>query len=291
MEAKGLYDFTSTADDELSFLKGDLIKILGAEEDWYKAELHGHEGYVPKNYIEMQTPRWYRGNASRSAAEDLLMSKSVGCFLIRGCQSSPGDFSISVKHESDVQHFKVMKDNRGHYFLWSEKFTSLNKLVDFYKMTSISKQRDIYLKDCSQDSKSPTAAQPVKKGSLPEQRSNAHTSAAAATQRRTSDQPISQTKRVSLEERAHTISHTGRSSSPSGYVPAPRRTAETLPVPRRTTTVQVKALYNFVAEEEDELGFHAGDVIEVLDRSDASWWKGRLHGKSGLFPANYTLLL
>lgn len=53
--------------------------------------------------------------------------------------------------------------------------------------------------------------------------------------------------------------------------------------------MQVKALYNFTAEEDDELGFSAGDIIEVLDRSDPSWWKGRLRGRSGLFPANYTI--
>lgn len=54
---------------------------------------------------------------------------------------------------------------------------------------------------------------------------------------------------------------------------------------------QVKALYDFVAEEEDELGFSAGDIIEVMDRTDPSWWRGRLRGRSGLFPANYTIQL
>lgn len=62
-------------------------------------------------------------------------------------------------------------------------------------------------------------------------------------------------------------------------------------VPQRASSMQVKALYNFTAEEDDELGFSAGDVIEVLDCSDESWWKGRLRGKSGLFPANYTTQL
>lgn len=64
-------------------------------------------------------------------------------------QSSP------LRHESDVQHFKVMRDSRGQYFLWSKKFTSLNKLVDFYKTTSVSKTREIYLNDGGPDSKAP----------------------------------------------------------------------------------------------------------------------------------------
>ncbi|MGH0182375.1 UNVERIFIED_CONTAM: hypothetical protein FKN15_009006 [Acipenser sinensis] len=48
--------------------------------------------------------------------------------------------------------------------------------------------------------------------------------------------------------------------------------------------VRVRGLYDFIAEESDELGFRAGDVIEVLDQSDSAWWRGRLRGQTGLFP-------
>lgn len=51
------------------------------------------------------------------------------------------------RHEDDVQHFKVMRDNKGNYFLWTEKFPSLNKLVDYYRKNSISKQKQIFLRD------------------------------------------------------------------------------------------------------------------------------------------------
>ncbi|KAM9843639.1 GRB2-related adapter protein 2a isoform 2-T3 [Aulostomus maculatus] len=287
MEARGKYDFPATAADKLSFRKGDVLKILSPQDDWYKAEMNGQEGLVPQNYIDMQTPRWFHESATRSAAEDLLRSKDVGDFVIRGCQSSPGDFSISVRHETDVQHFRVMRDNKGQYFLWSKKFTSLNKLVEFYKTTSISKTREIYLNDGSPDSRGPSKGPPMKRGSLPEQ---SNTSAAmTVASRRASDQPHKQlAKRAGLEERAHVIGHTGRSSPISAAITDPRRASDAIPLLPREPAVQVKALYNFTAEEDDELGFYAGDVIEVLDRSDVSWWKGRLRGKSGLFPANYT---
>jgi len=52
-----------------------------------------------------------------------------------------------------------MRDNKGQYFLWSEKFTSLNKLVEFYKANSISKTRQIFLNDGSSDSRNPPMAQ------------------------------------------------------------------------------------------------------------------------------------
>lgn len=31
-------------------------QILTAEDDWCKAEMNGQEGYVPQNYIEIQSP-------------------------------------------------------------------------------------------------------------------------------------------------------------------------------------------------------------------------------------------
>ncbi|XP_051744051.1 GRB2-related adapter protein 2a [Ctenopharyngodon idella] len=281
MEARGKYDFNGTAEDELSFRKGDILKILGSQDDWFKAELHGHEGFVPKNYVDRQTPSWFKENASRGSAEEMLISREVGAFLIRGSQSSPGDFSISVRHEYDVQHFKVMKDKSGQYYLWTEKFSSLNKLVEFYKTTSISKQREIFLRDGSGDE--PRAPPPLK--SLPEVRpppGGGYGGPQTSSQyRNTTDQTHNQkSKRGSVEEKANTVGHQGRNS------PAPRRTSETLPAPR--STIQVRAIYDFTAEEDDELGFNAGDVIEVVDRSDPSWWKGRLRGRTGLFPANYT---
>ena len=65
------------------------------------------------------------------------------------------------RHEFDVQHFRVMKDSKGAYFLWAEKFTSLNKMVNYYKTNSISKQSDIFLHDGSQDGRSLATTQQV----------------------------------------------------------------------------------------------------------------------------------
>lgn len=40
---------------------------------------------------------WYYGRISRADAEKLLLKKHEGAFLIRVSESSPGDFSLSVK--------------------------------------------------------------------------------------------------------------------------------------------------------------------------------------------------
>jgi MYXO-CTERM domain-containing protein len=54
-------------------------------------------------------------------------------------------------------------------------------------------------------------------------------------------------------------------------------------------STQVIAQFEHVPGEAGELGFKKGDVITVLDRSDAKgWWRGKTSdGKTGIFPYNY----
>ncbi|ALC41633.1 drk [Drosophila busckii] len=131
MEAVAKHDFSATADDELSFRKTQILKILNMEDDsnWYRAELDGKEGLIPSNYIEMKNHDWYYGRITRADAEKLLSNKHEGAFLIRISESSPGDFSLSVKCPDGVQHFKVLRDAQSKFFLWVVKFNSLNELL------------------------------------------------------------------------------------------------------------------------------------------------------------------
>ncbi|XP_038042885.1 GRB2-related adapter protein isoform X3 [Anas acuta] len=128
------------------------------DQNWYKAELYGCEGFVPKNYIKIKPHPWYAGRISRHLAEELLLKrKYLGAFLIRESESAPGEFSVSVNYGQHVQHFKVLRERNGKYFLWEEKFNSLNELVDFYRTTTIAKKQQIFLRD---DDQSPEVRRP-----------------------------------------------------------------------------------------------------------------------------------
>ncbi|KAJ2260390.1 ESCRT-0 subunit protein hse1 [Coemansia sp. RSA 376] len=101
---------------------------------------------------------------------------------------------------------------------------------------------------------------------------------------------ITRKQTVAAASGAHSA---GTSSSAAGGVARRTTRASGVPagaeavvaVPKRK--VQVKALFDFTATEQGELGFFKGDVIDVLDQKYRDWWKGELRGKSGIFPANF----
>uniref|UniRef100_A0A8B9KC02 Drebrin n=1 Tax=Astyanax mexicanus TaxID=7994 RepID=A0A8B9KC02_ASTMX len=50
----------------------------------------------------------------------------------------------------------------------------------------------------------------------------------------------------------------------------------------------VRALYDYQAEDENELSFEPGDIIRDVETVDKAWWRGfSKDGRQGLFPANY----
>jgi len=50
---------------------------------------------------------------------------------------------------------------------------------------------------------------------------------------------------------------------------------------------QARALYDFDAQDAEELGFKAGDTINIIQAVDAEWWQGEVDGRQGIFPVSY----
>jgi len=47
------------------------------------------------------------------------------------------------------------------------------------------------------------------------------------------------------------------------------------------------ALYDYQAQQSDELSFVKGNVITILSKEHPDWWMGELGAQTGIFPANF----
>ncbi|GMK55211.1 hypothetical protein CspeluHIS016_0202670 [Cutaneotrichosporon spelunceum] len=52
------------------------------------------------------------------------------------------------------------------------------------------------------------------------------------------------------------------------------------------------AIFDYEAQAQGDLSFSAGDRIEIVERTDSAedWWTGKVNGRQGIFPGNYTQL-
>ncbi|XP_015793672.1 SH3 domain-containing kinase-binding protein 1 isoform X1 [Tetranychus urticae] len=72
------------------------------------------------------------------------------------------------------------------------------------------------------------------------------------------------------------------SQDSGGDISAPR-------LPPKPKREQARAIYDYKAQNDDELTIKKGDIIIILSKGveDEGWWKGELNGKIGVFPDNY----
>ncbi|XP_019125304.2 GRB2-related adapter protein [Larimichthys crocea] len=256
MEAVALFSFTASEADELSFQKGDIIKVTEMEDDscWFTAEIEGKRGYVPENYISLLPYPWFAGRVSRLDAEKHLRWQDTGVFLVRESESAPGEFSVSVSYGDRVEHFRVLEGG-GQYCIWDESFCSLNRLVHFYRTHSIAVEKVICLRD------PPSCPHLL-----------------AHFGRNPYPNPYKSSSQETLPS-ARPYSHRERESSPHLFEPAVGK-------PRLA-----HALCDYTPPQTAHLHFLHGDIINLLDCSSSLTWRGSCRGRVGVFPPEYVQLL
>ena len=134
-----LHDFDATDDSMLSIKKGELLLITSElNPDWTEAQnCRAEKGWVPSAYIvqnnSLNRHDWYHGKISRNRAEYLLSSGINGSFLIRESESNPGQYSLSVRYEGRVYHYRVNNDADGSLYVQEvTKFRSIPELVSYH---------------------------------------------------------------------------------------------------------------------------------------------------------------
>uniref|UniRef100_A0AAZ3NT18 Vav guanine nucleotide exchange factor 1 n=1 Tax=Oncorhynchus tshawytscha TaxID=74940 RepID=A0AAZ3NT18_ONCTS len=128
---------------------GDVIELTRADADltWWEGKnvTIGQMGWFPCSKVQFghlsDLGSRFAGNMDRSAAKNLLISRSDGTFLVR--QKDGGEFAISLKFNMDIRHIKITS-TEGLYRINEKKaFKGLIEMVQFYQQHSLKE----YFKD------------------------------------------------------------------------------------------------------------------------------------------------
>ena len=132
------HDYITNQPGQLSIKKGEKLKVSRESEngDWCEAtNVLSDIGWVPTSYIakvdSLEKHSWYHGNITRAEAELSLSSGINGSFLVRESESKPGQYSISLRYDGRVFHYRIHADpaTNKYYVTPESKFASLAELV------------------------------------------------------------------------------------------------------------------------------------------------------------------
>ncbi|XP_004716093.1 tyrosine-protein kinase Srms [Echinops telfairi] len=143
---RALCDFTARCVDELSVSRGELLFALHEDGDYLLARrLSGppSTGLVPLTYVTKATPDdvlsgqpWFFSGINRMEAQQLLLlpDNAPGAFLVRPSESSVGDYSLSVRTQTRVCHYRISTAAQGGLYLQKGRlFPGLEELLGFYR--------------------------------------------------------------------------------------------------------------------------------------------------------------
>lgn len=158
-KCEALFDFLGASKEDLPFKKGDQLSIVSMTEDpnwWLVKNSKGRQGMIPANYVELlkggklsrskTLPRdgngnvapmpWFHGKISRETAEDLLVPRSDGLYLIRESTNYPGDYTLCVCFSNAVDHYRIQTID-GELTIDEEVFfKDLDQMLTHYKTDS-----------------------------------------------------------------------------------------------------------------------------------------------------------
>ncbi|KAH9943713.1 SH3 domain-containing protein [Amylocystis lapponica] len=95
------------------------------------------------------------------------------------------------------------------------------------------------------------------------------------------------TSRLNASQSTRSIANDMQSlaiTAPVAQPPPPRRVP---PPAARTQRARALWAYNENGQEANDLSFSSGEVVEIIDETNADWWTGRCRGRQGLFPSNH----
>ncbi|XP_031730606.1 intersectin-1 isoform X1 [Anarrhichthys ocellatus] len=314
LQAQALYPWRAKKDNHLNFNKNEIITVLEQQDMWWLGELQtGQRGWFPKSYVKLisatMTPPPGAAPRIKNTSESGVSESPPN-----GKRPSPSPTKLSESGEEYVAMYTYESSEQGDLsFQQGDVVMVTRKEGDWWTgmvggKTGVFPSNYVKPRDSASEALGPAG----KTGSLGKKPEIAQViapySATGAEQLTLAPgQLILIRKKNPGGWWEGELQARGKKRQigwfPANYVkllsPSTSKTTPTEPTPPKLVTAgtgphtavcQVIGMYDYVAQNDDELAFMKGQVIAVLNKDDCDWWKGELNGREGLFPSNYVKL-
>ncbi|XP_051274505.1 intersectin-1 isoform X5 [Dicentrarchus labrax] len=311
LQAQALYPWRAKKDNHLNFNKNEIITVLEQQDMWWLGELQtGQRGWFPKSYVKLISATMPAPVGAPARSKNTSES-GVSDSPPNGKRPSPSPTKPSESGEAEyVAMYTYESSEQGDLsFQQGDIVMVTRKEGDWWTgmvggKTGVFPSNYVKPRDSASESLGPAG----KTGSLGKKPEIAQViapySATGAEQLTLAPgQLILIRKKNPGGWWEGELQARGKKRQigwfPANYVkllsPSTSKTTPTEPTPPKlapasTAVCQVIGMYDYVAQNDDELAFQKGQVITVLNKDDCDWWKGELNGREGLFPSNYVKL-
>nr|KAF6474560.1 intersectin 1 [Rousettus aegyptiacus] len=297
LQAQALYPWRAKKDNHLNFNKNDVITVLEQQDMWWFGEVQGQKGWFPKSYVKLIS-----GPVRKSTSMDSGPSESPAASL--KTVASPAA-KPAVSGEEFIAMYTYESSEQGDLtFQQGDVILVTKKDGDWWTGTvgdksGVFPSNYVRLKDSEG---SGTAGKTGSLGKKPEiaQVIASYTATGPEQLTLAPGQLILIRKKNPGGWWEGELQARGKKRQigwfPANYVKllSPGTSKITPTEPPKPTALpavcQVIGMYDYTAQNDDELAFSKGQIINVLNKEDPDWWKGEVNGQVGLFPSNYVKL-
>ncbi|KAM6221818.1 intersectin-2 [Rhynchocyon petersi] len=280
VKAQALCSWTAKKDNHLNFSKHDIITVLEQQENWWFGEVHGGRGWFPKSYVKIIPGSEVKRDEPEAVYAAVNKKPTSAAYTV-------GEEYIALYPYSSVEPGDLT-------FTEGEEILVTQKDGEWWT-GSIGERNGIFPSNYVKPKDQEAFGNASKSGTInkkPEiaQVTSAYVASGSEQLSLAPGQLILILKKNTSGWWQGELQARGKKRQ-KGWFPASH--VKLLgPSNERTTPAfhpvcQVIAMYDYVANNEDELNFSKGQLINVLNKDDPDWWQGETNGVTGLFPSNY----
>uniref|UniRef100_A0A4W5N7X1 Intersectin-1 n=1 Tax=Hucho hucho TaxID=62062 RepID=A0A4W5N7X1_9TELE len=298
LQAQALYPWRAKKDNHLNFNKSDVITVLEQQDMWWFGEVQGQRGWFPKSYVKLISGPVRKSMSIESGSSDSPPTMK---------RPTPSPTKTMDPGEEFIAMYTYESNEQGDLTFQQGDVIVVTKKEGDWWTGVVSGKTGVFPSNYVKPKDSEGLGPAGKTGSLGKKPEIAqviapYTATGAEQLTLAPGQLILIRKKNPGGWWEGELQARGKKRQigwfPANYVkllsPSISKTTPTEPTPPKlpmpTAVCQVIGMYDYMAQNDDELPFGKGQIINVLSREDPDWWKGELNGSVGLFPSNYVKL-